>query len=255
MQVNDNLEEYRDPVTYDSEYGKVGLELPFFEGLARETGGPILELACGTGRVTIPLAQRGFDVTGVDITPQMLERAKQKAAEKAVRVNWILGDCRHLRLDKQFGLVFMTGNAFQAFLDRKSQEDMLQRVHEHLREDGLFAFETRNPNLMHLFHDEADKEVSRFTDERGYEVTVWGSERYDPVTQIQHCITYRRWTDSSGVTVTRQTRIDLRYVFPQELEALLHYNGFTLLRRYGYFDKRPFDTDSPLMVCVCNKRA
>jgi hypothetical protein len=107
---------------------------------------------------------------------------------------------------------------------------------------------------MNLLTNEADEE-SQYTDERGYVVTVSGSETYDPLTQIQHCTTYRRWTDASGATVIRKTHIDLRYVFPQELEALLHYNGFTLLHRYGHFDKRPFAPDSPLMVCVCKKRA
>src|SRR5260370_19232519 len=106
------------------------------------------ELACGTGRVCIPIARLGFAVTGLDIVPGMLDRARSKSAGLATR--WIEGDARDFDLSEQFALVFLTGNAFQAFLTRADHQALLERVRAHLRDEGLFAFETRNPRWANL---------------------------------------------------------------------------------------------------------
>lgn len=111
--------------------------------LAQETDGPVLEIACDTGRVTIPIVRQGFPVTGRDIVPGMLERARRKSAGLPIR--WVEGDARTFNPDQQFRLIFLTGNAFQAFLTRADQEALLERVRAHLHDDGLFAFETHNP--------------------------------------------------------------------------------------------------------------
>src|SRR5829696_9294186 len=139
---HDNLEAFAEPVDYDRQDSS-DTGVAFYAALARETGGPVLEIACGTGRVTIPIARQGFAVTGLDVVPGMLERARGKAAGLPVR--WIEGDARAFDLDERFRLIFLTGNAFQAFLTNADQEALLGRVRAHLRDEGLFAFETRNP--------------------------------------------------------------------------------------------------------------
>src|SRR5215217_3067331 len=139
---HDNLEEYADPVDYDRQDSS-DTGVAFYAALARETGGPVLEIACGTGRVAIPIARQGFAVTGLDLVPGMLELARSKSAGLPVR--WVEGDARTFGLGGRFRLVFLTGNAFQLFLTNADQEALLGRVRAHLHEDGLFAFETRNP--------------------------------------------------------------------------------------------------------------
>ena len=103
----------------------------------------MLEIACGTGRVSIPIARLGFAVTGLDIVPGMVERARSKSAGLPTR--WVEGDARAFDLGERFRLIFLTGNAFQAFLTHADQEALLGRVRAHLHDEGLFAFETRNP--------------------------------------------------------------------------------------------------------------
>ena len=122
--------------------------IAFYAALAQETGGPVLEIACGTGRVSIPIARLGLAVTGLDIVPRMLARARSKSAGLPVR--WVEGDARTFDLGERFRLIFLTGNAFQAFLTRTDQEALLERVRAHLHDDGLFAFETRNPRWANL---------------------------------------------------------------------------------------------------------
>ncbi len=240
----ENLEEYQNPAEYDCENGGYGPAGPFYEALARESGGPVLELACGTGRIAIPLARLGFDVTGLDIVPGMIEQARAKSA--GLRIEWVVGDCCDFRLDRRFGLAFMTGHAFQHFLDRSSQEAMLARVREHLAPGGIFAFETRNPRLAELHANYDEEPWHTFKGPDGQLVEVSGFQSYDHASQIQTYTTHRR----SGGEV-RTTRIQLRYTWPQELEALLHYNGFIIEQMYGNWDRSPVTAESVELICVC----
>lgn len=258
---HNNLEEFSDPVNYDqADPSDTGVA--FYAALAQETGSPVLELACGTGRVTIPIARLGFAVTGLDIVPGMLERARSKSAGLPVR--WVESDARTFDLGEQFRLIFLTGNAFQAFVTNAEQEALLQRVRAHLHDEGLFAFETRNPLLPNTRTREGffvtletcneEKVWPSFINVDGHEVRVSTTQVYDHVAQIVHVTSYKRWYD--GVEErTRVTRTALRYTFPQELAALLHYNGFTILRQYGDWNEEPLTATSPSIISVCRKRS
>lgn len=149
----DNLLEYTDVVIYDAEIEAETKDPfmpdgPFYLSLARQLGGKVLELGCGTGRYTIPLAERGVDITGLDIMPQMLKRAKSKARSLSIR--WIEEDVRTFHLNEPFNLIIETGGTFQHLLTRADQEAMLQRVHEHLKQDGCFVVSVVFPHLFFL---------------------------------------------------------------------------------------------------------
>lgn len=79
----DSLEEFRDPHTYDIVDDGYDEDRPLIEQWARELGGPLLDLACGTGRMAIPMALQGYQVTGVDVVPEMVEWGRQKAARQS----------------------------------------------------------------------------------------------------------------------------------------------------------------------------
>jgi SAM-dependent methyltransferase len=269
---HDNLEEFADPLNYDMEDSS-DTGTAFYTALARETGGPVLEIACGTGRVSIPIARLGFAVTGLDIVPGMLDRARSKSTGLPVR--WVEADARTFDLGEQFRLIFLTGNAFQAFLTRKDQEALLQRARAHLHSEGLFAFETRNPRWATTTGDsqgrakntdfgdeglfafletrEEEEYLRTYTDTQGREVRVSNTQRYDHVSQTLQWTTYRRWHEDDQEK-TRVTRIAVRYTFPQELQALLHYNGFETIRWYGDWNLEPLSGTSPSIIVVCRPR-
>ena len=260
MLDHNNLEEFSDPINYDFEDSS-DTGVAFYSALAQEAGGSVLEIACGTGRVTLPIARLGFPCTGLDIVPGMLEQARRKSAGLPVR--WVEGDARSFDLHEQFHLIFLTGNAFQAFVTNAEQEALLQRVHAHVRADGLFAFETRNPLLPNtktrggLFvtletHEEEEGWTS-FINVNGQEVRVSRTRVYDHVAQIVHLTSYKRWHED-GQEYTRVARTALRYTFPQELTALLYYNGFTIDRQYGDWTMEPLSATSPSIISVCRKR-
>jgi SAM-dependent methyltransferase len=258
---HNNLEEFSDPLNYDKE-DPSDTGVAFYSALAQEADGSVLEIACGTGRVAIPIARLGFPVTGLDIVPGMLAQARSKSAGLPTR--WVEGDARSFELHEQFRLIFLTGNAFQAFLTNADQAALLQRVHAHLHDQGLFAFETRNPllpktkppeGLFLTLETRAEEEAgASFIDVSGHEVRVSTTRVYDHVAQIMHLTSYKRWNDGEQEH-SRVTRIALRYIFPQELAALLSYNGFTILRQYGDWNQEPLTATSPSIIVVCRKRA
>ncbi len=268
---HDNLEEFADPGDYDIE-DDTDTGVDFYAALAQESGGPVLEIACGTGRVGIPIARLGFDVTGLDIVPGMLERARSKSV--GLPTQWVEGDARSFDLGKTFRLIFATGNAFQAFLTRADQEAMLASVRAHLHDEGLLAFETRNPRWANSTRTDPVEPLQRepdgglfaaletrndeqdwhsYIDTHGRRVRVSKTQRYDHVSQILHWTTYRRW-QTGGREQTKITRIAVRYTFPQELEALLYHSGFAMIRQYGDWNLEPLSAASRSIIVVCRKR-
>ncbi|HEX4204202.1 MAG TPA: class I SAM-dependent methyltransferase [Ktedonobacteraceae bacterium] len=251
---HDNLEEFRDPQTYDLQDEGYYDDYPLTEQWARSLGGPLLDLACGTGRMALRMAEVGYQVTGVDITPEMIARAHQKAAQQGASIDWVVADARTFHLQKQFPFIYMLENVFQFFLTREDQEAMLARVQEHLLPKGCFLFETRNPtprNLLEVRHPEGDKYV---TPDGGQLVTS-AEQYYDPMTQIQHYTSHLTFHRPGSQQEQKTLYTDLRYVFPQEIEALLYYNGLQIRSRYGSWQQEPLTATSPAMIYVCQKRA
>lgn len=238
-----NLEEYVDPVAYDLENPSFTPDGPFFAALAERTGGPILELGAGTGRIAIPLAAAGFQVTGMDLCAPMLAHAKAKSG--ALPIRWILGDSTDFNLGAQFGLAFIAGHGFQAFLTDESLDGLLRSVRRHLRPSGLFAFDTRNPSPYHLESDREETDWFTYQHPERGEVRVSGFQVYDPATQVQIWTTFRRW--GSGES---RSQIQLRYRRPAQLETRLEAHGFRVMERYGDWSLGPVTAESPELIYV-----
>jgi len=249
----DPLEGYRDAQAYDLEDGDYVADVPLTEQLARTLGGPLLDLACGTGTMALRLAAQGYPVTGLDIVPEMIEWASQKAAAQGISVEWVVADARTFHLQKQFSFIYMLGNAFQHFLTRADHKALLARVREHLRPEGCFLFVTRNPTLRNLF-EARFAEPQKYTMEDGTQLIAAEQQHYDPITQIQHYTFHNQWLYPTGQQKEQTTRTALRYVFPQEMEALLFYNGFNIQACYGNWQQEPLTATSPSMIYVCQKR-
>lgn len=255
-----NLEEFADAVNYDQQ-DTSDTGVAFYSALAQEASGSVLEIACGTGRVTIPIARLGFATTGLDIVPEMLEQARRKSHGLPVR--WIHADARTFDLHKQFHLIFLTGNAFQAFVTNAEQAALLGRIHAHLHDDGIFAFETRNPLFPNtrtreglfvaLETNTKEHAWPSFINVAGQEVRVTTTQVYDHVGQIVHLTSYKRWNQGEQEHTTI-ARTALRYTFPQELAALLDYNGFSIERQYGDWNMEPLSAASPSIISICRKR-
>jgi 2-polyprenyl-3-methyl-5-hydroxy-6-metoxy-1,4-benzoquinol methylase len=249
---HDNLEEFRDPQTFDLEDEGYYDDWQLTEQWARTLGGPLLDLACGTGRMALRLAAQGYQVTGVDITPEMIAWARHKAAKQAASIEWVVADARAFQLQKQFSFIYMLENVFQFFLMREDQEAMLARVREHLLPGGCFLFETRNPNPHNLLQTR-HPDPQKYALPDGGQLVATEEQYYDPMTQIQHYTRQLTFLRPGGQHEEKALRTALRYVFPQEMEALLFYNGFQIRACYGNWQQEPLTATSPCMIYVCQK--
>lgn len=251
MNVHDNLEEFTDPANYDIEEGeRSASRSAFYCALAKTIGGPVLELACGSGLVTIPIATLGLEATGVDLSRPMLEHARKKAEAQHLNIRWVEADARFLKLEAQFNFILLTGNAFQAFLQREDQEALLASVRRHLAPNGIFAFETRNPSGHDLTNQPEEEFDQSYTSVDGHLVSVSFTQTYDPIKQIMYWTSFRRWNDGTRAH-KKETHIACRFTHPQELNALLHYNGFGVLQQYGNLNKEPLSASSPSIFSIC----
>lgn len=253
MSDNEYLEGYRDPEQYDLEEAGYDEDRPFIEKWARTLGGPLLDLACGTGTIAIRLARQGYQVTGVDIMPEMIAWAAKKAAAENVAIDWVVADGRAFQLQRQFRLIYMVGNAFQHFLTRTDQEALFARVREHLHPEGCFLFGTRNPSPRNLF-EARYPEPQTYTNPDGRRLIVTEHQEYDPIAQIQHYTFENQWFHPDGRREEKVLRTALRYVFPREMEALLFYNGFQIRACLGSWKEDPLTATSREMIYVCQTR-
>jgi trans-aconitate methyltransferase len=164
-------------------------DVGFYLDLARHTGGPVLELACGSGRVTGPLAATGVEVVGVDVNPTMLAAARRRWPDVAL----VCADMRRFALRRRFRLVVVAYNGLQ-LVDGVGQSAVLARIGEHLTPDGILAYEVTDFSAARYGCDLELVAAGRLGDER---VELWGGLDHDPATGAT---TYhRRFVLTDGV--------------------------------------------------------
>lgn len=253
MRVPNHLPLYADGRDYDAHNHGVRDDIPFYLRLARMFGGPILELGCGTGRVSIPLAKEGHRVTGLDLSLPMLLEAHRKARLEGVKVALLQSDCRRFALKASFRLVLFPFNAIVHLLDRESLEACLACVRRHLAPDGRFVLDTFNPDLSFLVRSPADRfPLVEYDDPHGRgRVVVTEQSSYDRASQLNHVV----WRyEIGGVPDARVACFTMRLLFPQELDALLWYNGFEVEHKYGDYRMEPFSSSSRKQLVVARPR-
>ena len=235
---------YRQGKQYDAQHRHLTADVEFYRDVAKDHGGPILELACGTGRVMAPLANDGHDVTGIDIVESMLSVAQSKLTDAAQLVQ---SDIRYFNLEKKFRLIILAFNSIGHLYQRSDVESCFARVKKHLADDGLFVLSVFNPDLGLLMRDKGDyEEMSRYQDpDSGREVVVTEAASYDRASQI---ITSNWLYSIEDEKFTNQLR--LRIFFPQELDALLHYAGLKIRKKFGNFDRSAFSSSSPQQIVL-----
>ena len=250
MVPGNNLEEFVDPANCDLEEAPgLAHRVEFYVGLDRSAG-TVLDLACGTGLVALPMAERGLSVTGVDLAAPMLDHARSKSRAAGLDVDWVQADARDFDLGRRFDLVFMTGPAFQAFLTRDDQDQMLGCVKRHLAEGCVFAFDNRNPS-GHDPRSHADEEVwQTFIDVGGRLVTISGTQDFDAAAMTKFWTTWRRWSDGDR-RVERRSRTACRFMDAIEQNALLHENGFEVVHQLGDWDRAPLTKRSEEISSIC----
>ncbi len=256
------MNKYEDPWTaeiYDcgvaGDWGERDIGL--YVSLAAKLPGPVLELACGTGRVTLPLARSGANVTGLDISPHMLAVARRKlAAETSTvqeRVTLVQGDMTAFDLGRRVNLVIIPFHAFQALLTRDEQRACLQCCAQHLPPDGRLVINVFQLRPSRLAQGGREEPAEEFTGPDGNRVTSSGSTTFDLRDQELTCTLRYECTSPTGETTVREHLLELRYFFRFEMEWMLEACGFEVEALYGDFDRSEFTAESGEMVFVARR--
>jgi SAM-dependent methyltransferase len=270
-------EHYRDAVLYDYEYRRRRRDARFYTELATRLvpalspgrsragveGAPeqeVLELACGTGRVTEALARAGHRVVGVDLSPSMLARARARLGRmsraRRRRVHLVCADVRRLPIAGRFPLVVMAFNSFEHLYDRHDVAACLAGVRAALAPGGLFAFDVQLPDLVWLARSPTRRWARTvFRHPETNERLVYTTNHiYDPISQVCLVRIYYRPFVSGPGSREHVVRLSQRKYFPAELEALLDANGFEIRERFGDFAGEPLAAGAENQVLLCAAR-
>jgi ubiquinone/menaquinone biosynthesis C-methylase UbiE len=251
---------------YDRIYSVMNFDdQDFYLELAAKTGGPVLELGAGTGRISIPLARAGYEVTALDLNQIMLDemRAKLSAEDAAVsaRIETQLGDMSSFELGREYKLIIMPFRGFQHLLSPAEQRSCLERVARHLAPGGRFVFDAFCPNFDFLAKQAAILGALRPEIEHRDEQTGQTLRRYVSVLpryyeQINEVLFRYELTAADGsVTHSSADRIYMRWQTRWECEYLLELCGLKIEAGYGGFDRRSLDDAPRELVYVCSRAA
>jgi len=253
---------YRDTAYYASTYADRDEDIAYYVQLAAELAGgtrsEVLEYGCGNGRILLPLGRTGRRVTGVDRCTAMLTDLRRALRDEppAVRdrVSVRRGDMRSLRIDKRFDLVLCTFNTFLHLYERRDVERYCQRVRAHLRRRGRFVVDVSVPDPDELVRDPGRAyRVPRFRHPTTGEVVRYAERfSYAPLTQV---LTVGMEFEPRDHPQDRwDTPLTHRQFFPQELEALLHYNGLKVVEVHGDYEPASPEPDATTLIYHCRLR-
>lgn len=222
----------------------------------------VLEIACGTGRVAVQLAQAGIEMTGLDISPELLDIARAKSSHMA-NVQWVRGDLQTFELGRKFGFVISPGHSFQYMTTPDAQVQCLEQIKRHLVPDGCA--------VIHLDHQDFGwlaglSEQTAPVYEQGSVLThptthqkfrpsfAW---EFEPATQTATVTTMWQELDDSGrvISVLEMEPSRLHCIFPFEMEHLLKRVGFSVTAVYGDFMKSELTRASGQMIWLAKNDA
>jgi SAM-dependent methyltransferase len=238
-------------------------DVGFLVETARNAGGPVLEIGCGTGRVLIPTARAGVDISGIDLSPHMLAICRRRLADEPEpvrnRVQLFQADMRNFDLGQRFTLATIPFRPFQHLLTVADELSCLASIHRHLLDDGTLILDVFNPSLDLLVNRPIGEEFGEeppFSMPDGRTVTrchkTVPHDRFNQVTQFE--LVYHV-THPDGRQEDLVHAFPLRYLFRFEAEHLFARAGFEVEHLYAGYDRSPYGSTYPgELLFVARKR-
>ena len=200
--------------------------------------GRVLELAIGTGRIALPLAERGVEVHGIDVSDAMVAKLREKPGGDRIPVT--MGDFADVAVDGAYSLVFVAFNTFFGLLTQEDQVRCFNNVAGRLNDDGVFVIEAFVPDVTRF--DRAQRVSAIRVETERVQLDV---SRFDPVTQI---------VESQHVFLTpsevRLNPVSVRFAYPPELDLMAQLAGMRLRERWSSWSGEPFTADSGQHVSI-----
>jgi len=221
----------------------------FYVTAAGGAGRHVLDLACGTGRFTLPLARSGADVTGGDMSEAMLETARRRAGAEGFAIDFVALDMRDFDLGRRFDAVTIAANSLLHLTETADILRFLAAVKRHLAPNGRLIFDIFVPSARMLSLPSNVREtLGEFDHPELGLITVEETIAYDPIRQVSRADWY--WS-RPGHMDFRHTPLSMRQIYPQELPLLLERGGFRLVERFGDFGRSALAAGSMRQVVIC----
>ncbi len=238
-------------------------DVGFFVDMALESGGLVLELGCGTGRILIPTARAGISIWGLDASGEMLrvcrERLALEAEDVRERVRLERGDMRDYAIEERFRLITVPFRAFHHLIEVDDQRRCLDCSHRHLESRGLLLLDLFNPYLPYLYDKrflEVVEEEPSFTLPNGQRMMrrsrLLGRDLHRQVLDMEFLY---EWKEDGGQTHRHSHQFQMRYFFRYEIEHLLGRAGFALETIYADYKKSPFGSQYPGELIVVARKS
>lgn len=230
---------------YDLFFTGLKGDVAFYVEEARKAGSPVLEIGCGTGRVLIPTAEAGVEITGLDASKDMLSalRRKVSALDDPVRdrIELVEGDMTGFSLGRRYNLVMIPCRAFLHLLTPEDQRAALGCIREHLADDGRLIMNMFDPRLDVLLDDSSVIMEETIDVKTGNKVVMRTSGKHDLERQVLEAdFTFEEF-DGDGKMVSQvHAPLTLRWIYRYEMQHLLEACGFKVEALYGDFERRPF---------------
>ena len=237
------------------------VDLPFYLELAQQSTGPILEIACGTGRVLLPIARKGIEIHGVDNSHPMLKILRERLAAEPHdvrrRVTLHEGDMRDFRLDAQYPLVIIPFRPMQHMLTVQDQVSALTTAASHLSDTGILAFDVFYPKFEMLTarigEEVPELEWTASSDPTTVVRRYFRKESVDKINQV-FSLTFIYRTFRAGELILEETEpFQLSYFTYPHLRALFLLAGLEPVAEYGSFAKGPLDNNAEQMIFLLRK--
>lgn len=248
---------------YDADYRHYQDDLDLILDLADQTGDPILELGCGTGRVLLPLLEAGHTVTGIDISPGLLHVAKEKLTQHATRntnyesrIMLHETDLRTFDLPaKDFAFAFCTSNTLMHLATQADQLAVLRNAHRHLRPGGFLLIDLFSPDVARLHAVNGIMELGdQWLDPTtGAQVIKWSVRTIDWADQLQETLFIYEENLPDGAVRRTVCPFTIRFLWRGEAELLLQSAGFTVTEVWGDFEGASYNTGSDHLILLARK--
>lgn len=228
-------------------------DIGMYDSYARRSDQPVLELGCGTGRVALALARAGHEVWGVERSPAMLERARQRAGTASLPISWIEGDAQSIRLPVRCGLVFWAADGFLHVPDTESQIEALQTAANHLAPEGRLVIDLPAPAGVWADWQPGVRPLELLWSgpaPAGGTLHYFTSVSMQAVDQTRAVTHLFDEADEHGRVMRVTASFRLRFIFPAEARLLVRSAGLILENVFGGYDLDQFDETSERMILV-----
>ena len=246
---------YQDPIRYDDENWWKKNDLEMWKHLCHKScGNNVLELASGTGRISIPLLREGFQVTGIELSEAFATRAGEKVKELGFKAEFHTANIMNYSLERSFDTIIIGYNSFLHLLENHQAESCLASTFKHMHADSRLYIDIYMPSPLHYYRPENIRfdVLEYFDSQLEKEVFIQETNDYDPESEINHLTWYYSTENEKDIMVNTFTT---RMYWPDTMNRMLIEAGFEILNIWGDYNYSPFSEKSSLQIFELKKKA